>query len=173
MFEDSYKKAKKIEMDAERAFQRDERYRIGKLEEVRMFNYLTSIGYKVTDISKERNEQNYWSPFDLLAESKYYSFFADVKYRSSRGGFPIDTEKVDFWLSYERPNTKVNDRIVIICTPGRQDSFVSVADIQDFYSIGRSLMIPRDGMRSIIIIRKILEHCYRDDTSYSLASYTD
>lgn len=173
MFEDSYKKAKKIEMDAERAFQRDERYRIGKLEEVRIFKYLTSIGYKVTDISKERSGQNYWSPFDLLAESKYYSFFADVKYRSSRGGFPVDTEKVDFWLSYERPNTKVNDRIVIICTPGRQDSFVSVADIQSFYSIGRSLMIPRDGMRSIVILRKILEHSYRDDISYSLDSYTD
>lgn len=173
MLEDSYTRLKKEEQEAERAFQRDERYRIGKLEEIRMFNYLTSIGYKVTDISKERSVERYWSPFDLLAESKYYSFLADVKYRSSRGGFPVDTEKVDFWLTYERPDTKVNDRIVIICTPGRQDSFVSVGDIQGFYSIGRSLMIPRDGMRSIVILRKILEHCYRDDTSYSLVSYTD
>ena len=170
---DSYAEAKKEERDAERAFQRSERYRIGKLEEVRMFNYLASIGYEVTDISKERTEQRYWSPFDILAESKYFSFLADVKYRSSRGGYPVDTEKVDFWLAYERPDTKVDDRIVIICSPGRQDSFVSIKDIEGFYSIGRSLMIPRESMKSIVILRKILEHSYRDDTPYSLTTYID
>lgn len=163
MLEDSYAKARKIEKDAELAFQRSERYRIGKLEEVRIANYLTDIGYKVTDISKERSAEQYWSPFDLLAESKYYSFLADVKYRSSRGGIPIDSEKVDFWLAYKRPNTKVDDRIVIICTPGRQDGFVSVSDMQDFYVLRNSFMVPRESLKSIVVLRKILEHSYRDN----------
>lgn len=173
MLEDSYARLKKEEKEAERAFQKSERYRIGKLEEIRMFNYLTDIGYKVTDISMEQDEHHHWSPFDLLVESKYYSFFADIKYRSSRGGVPIDSEKVDWWLAYERPGTKVNDRIVIICTPGRQDSFMSIPDIEGFYNLRNSFMIPRESLKSIVILRKILEHSYRDDTSYSLVSYTD
>lgn len=170
--EDSYKRLVKEERDAERAFRRSENYRIGKLEEVRMLNHLTSIGYSMTDISMEKTERGYWPPFDMLAESKYYSFFADVKYRSSRGGFPIDTEKVDWWLSYNRPGTVVNDRIVIICTPGRRDSFVSVPDIQEFYMFANRFVIPRESMKSLAIIRKILEHSYRDDTPYSLKSYS-
>ena len=163
MFEDSYAKARKAEKEAELAFRREERYRVGKLEEIRIAEYLVSIGYKVTDISMERGEQCYWSPFDLLVESKYYSFFADIKYRSSRGGIPIDSEKVDFWLDYKRPNTKVDDRIVIICTPGRQDSYISVSDIQSFYVLHNSFMISRESLKSIAVLRKILEHYHRDE----------
>lgn len=163
MLEDSYKKAKKEEMEADRAFRKSENYRIGKLEEARIFNYLASIGYKVTDISEERSEGRYWSPFDILAESKYYSFFADVKYRSSRGWIPIDTEKVDFWLAYKRPNTVVDDRIVIICTPGRQDGYVSISEIQDYYVFRNSFHLPREYLKSIATLRKILEHSYRDN----------
>lgn len=168
--EDSYKRHIKEQKDADLAFQRSERYRMGKLEETRMFGYLHSIGFHVTDISMEKTENNYWTPFDILAESKYYSFFADVKYRSSRGGFPVDSEKVDWWLAYNRPDTVVNDRIVIICTPGRQDSIVSVSDLQDFYMFANRYHIPRESMKSIVILRKILERSLRDDTPYTLTT---
>lgn len=164
MLRDSYAEHKKEELDAERASRRSERRRMEELEKVRMANYLTSIGYEVTSLSQ--------SPFSLLAASKYYSFFADVKYRDSRGGYPVEAKKIDSWLTYKRPDTQVNDRIVIICTPGRRDSFVSVSDIHSFYTLKDSYVIPRESMKSLVIIRKILEHSYRDDTHYSLKSYS-
>ena len=171
--EDSYKRHIQEQKEADRAFQRDERYRMGKLSEVRMFGYLHSIGFHVTDISMEKTEHNYWPPFDILAESKYYSFFADVKYRSSRGGYPVDSDKVDWWLAYNRPDTIVNDRIVIICTPGRQDSIVSVPDMQEFYMFANRYMLPRESMKSIVILRKVLEHSNRDSTPYTLSTYRE
>ncbi len=162
-FPDSYAEAVKVEKAADRAFRQLQSYRIGKLEEVRIAEYLTSIGYEVTDISLERNKLEWYSPFDLLAVSKYYSFLADVKFRTSRGSIPINIDKAYLYNNYAREDTIANERILIVCSLGIPDSFITIDDLQQCSIIHGNYIIPRENTKSITILRKIIEDGYRKD----------
>jgi len=141
---------------------KSERYLKGKEEEKRIATHLASIGYEVIDISLDKiyrpDGSSYYSPFDILAKSKNFTFLADVKYRSSRGPIYFDIYQLEFYQKYI-PIIEVDDRLIIVSTPGLTDIFASIYDIKNSYvttEIG-ACVIERDRAHPITLLRKRLE----------------
>jgi len=119
-----------------------ENFHLGKKEEERIATTLATAGYYIVDISRTRHyNQNgtiLYSPFDIYAWSDKYSFLADVKYRSSKGDIYFEASIVDKYNDYWQ-HIQVDDRIIIIATPGLDDTFIDISDIQ--YSSNRKYCI--------------------------------
>lgn len=123
-----------VEWGTERDAEESENYRVGKKEEERIASHLASLGFSVTDISTavhyNQDGTITYSPFDLYVWSEHYSFLADVKYRSSKGNLWFDKKLLDIYSSYWS-HIQVDDKIIIIATPGVPDSFISISNITD------------------------------------------
>lgn len=151
-----------IEYGTNSDFAKSERYLKGKVEEKRIAIYLASTGYHIVDISLNKWYQPsgtiHYSPFDIMAWSENFSFLADVKYRSSRGPVFFRSNRLSYYLFYWF-HLKVDDRIIIIATPGLPDSFISLTAIKETCPLDKYDMcvIDRDKLQSIAVLRKKLD----------------
>ena len=145
-----------------------EELRIGKEYESYIADKLTDMQFKVTDIStrtyKDKNGKDRFYPFDLLAESPYYSLAIDVKYRRSKAPISIHNYVVKGQLSFDL-GVKVDDRIYVFCTPNLADSYIKMSTLlsitekscNGLYLLGGYYIIERHMTHSLSEIRKVRE----------------
>ena len=152
-----------------------EELRIGKEYERLVAIKLSSWGLKITDISmsiyQDDNGEDRYYPFDILAQSPNYSFAADVKYRRSKVAVQLSKANIEHQASFDL-GVDVDDRIIIFCTPGLTDSYISLSQlvpITESTCVGglyltRSeygyYIIERQAANKLTIIRKTLETIY-------------
>ena len=135
----------------------------GKDAEKRIANTLASMGFELRDISEEplhTSNGTLYSPFDILATSKYYSFVADVRYRVQISQVPIGVRR---FISYKNyiPPTGVVDKLIILCKHrAYYDRFITVQDAQLCPVLGGCYIIEYNRTMHLTQIRKRLEELY-------------
>ena len=158
---DRYKKEREAEHSAAVEFQLSESHRQGQLVVLKVIAYLASIGYYTTNISTETiaypDGQNYLTPFNILALSPYYSFVADVKYKSNwSSALVISQFKVNLYNQYKR-DVEVNDKLVIVYTAYKERRYLSLDTIKNCLLISEQYIIRGEDTKSIVLLRKLLE----------------
>lgn len=111
--------------------QRDKQFRrqlaIGKETERRVDRELTSLGFKVLDISMRKMRDGRFLPFDLLATlPNDISIIIDVKRVGLGYYYKVYQHQFDKWRSFN-----VNaEKIVVFAMSGFPDSYIRISDIE-------------------------------------------
>ena len=126
---------------------------IGKETERRVDRELTSLGFKVLDISMRRMHDGRFLPFDLLATlSDSRSIIIDVKRVGLDYYYKVYQHQLDKWMSF----SVSAEKMVVFAMSGFPDSCIRISDIEssaklvgkkkDIYTIPFQAVKPIDSI---------------------------